>query len=511
MNFPYWLLRLLPMWEHICPKCRKEVKPNSHECPHCGEKYPVALKVPPSFLKDPKKLEDYVHKHVFPRVSEFERNYLTKYFTTIFSDGFESNNFSAWTGTDLVGIGSTIIVESVNPHHDTYNAKATMSTAGANALCYKTITSAPITYLRYYVKFLTLAIATSGNRLELGGLNNGTYQYNVEAIVYKSGGTLLWGIRSNETGSGQNTLGTHTPITGQWYCVEILRDVTNDLQRLYIDGILEASATRVITTNTTRALVGYFYQEGADANSTALDCVVVADAYIGTEGTLQTVTDSVGLSDSILRHKPLLPITQSISLTDSVLRNKTFSVSDVLGLSDSILRHKGLLLISDAVGLADALLRNKTLTIADSVGAVDSVKGNKTLTIIDVVVLAETIKALKTLIITDQIQLAELLDVLKGGILKSVADSVGLADSVLLNKMLAIADSVTLLDSASTPSRVIRALESIVLVDNAFVNKTLQITEAISVAEIVEVGAGSIKKTKLFLILGDLAVQLTGD
>jgi len=88
---------------------------------------------------------------------------------------------------------------------------------------------------------------------------------------------------------------------------------------------------------------------------------------------------------------------------------------------------------------------------------------------------------------------------------------VGLADSVLLNKMLAIADSVTLLDSASTPSRVIRALESIVLVDNAFVNKTLQITEAISVAEIVEVGAGSIKKTKLFLILGDLAVQLTGD
>jgi hypothetical protein len=30
-------------------------------------------------------------------------------------------------------------------------------------------------------------------------------------------------------------------------------------------------------------------------------------------------------------------------------------------------------------------------------------------------------------------------------------------------------------------------------------------------AEVVEVGVGGVKKTKLFLILGDLAVQLTGD
>ena len=52
---------------------------------------------------------------------------------------------------------------------------------------------------------------------------------------------------------------------------------------------------------------------------------------------------------------------------------------------------------------------------------------------------------------------------------------------------------------------------SIILGDNAFVNKTLQVTEAISLDEIVEVGAGSTKKTKLFLILGDLVLQLTGD
>jgi hypothetical protein len=47
--------------------------------------------------------------------------------------------------------------------------------------------------------------------------------------------------------------------------------------------------------------------------------------------------------------------------------------------------------------------------------------------------------------------------------------------------------------------------------DNVAINKVLQITETVSLAEIVEVGVGGVKKTRLFLILGDVAVQLTGD
>src|SRR3989337_2094782 len=129
MNIPYWLLPMLPMWEYICPKCRKGVKQSAHQCTHCSEKFPLAIRVPPSFLKDPEKLEAYVHKHIFPRVSEFERNYLTKYFTVIFSDGFESGDFSAWTGT--VG-GPT--VSNVQAHHGTYSCRASGS---AYIYCYK--------------------------------------------------------------------------------------------------------------------------------------------------------------------------------------------------------------------------------------------------------------------------------------------------------------------------------------------------------------------------------------
>jgi hypothetical protein len=186
-------------------------------------------------------------------------------------------------------------------------------------------------------------------------------------------------------------------------------------------------------------------------------------------------------------------VTESLSLSDAVLRNKIFAITDALGLSDLI-------------------RRNKTFAVADSIGVADAVRGNKS-----------------PLIVADAVSLSELINIITGAITKTVADAIGASDTALINKTALIVDAVnladvaralktlnvfdtlSLVDSASTPSRVIRALESIIIADNAFVNKTLQVTEAISLAEIVEVGAGGIKKTKLFLILGDLAVQLTGD
>jgi hypothetical protein len=58
---------------------------------------------------------------------------------------------------------------------------------------------------------------------------------------------------------------------------------------------------------------------------------------------------------------------------------------------------------------------------------------------------------------------------------------------------------------------VLQALEAVGVADGALVRKTLMITETVNLAEVVEVGVGGVKKTRLFLILGDLAVQLTGD
>ncbi|MFB3887951.1 MAG: DUF2341 domain-containing protein [Candidatus Bathyarchaeia archaeon] len=129
--------------------------------------------------------------------------------------------------------------------------------------------------------------------------------------------------------------------------------------------------------------------------------------------------------------------TDSLSLSDAVLRNRPFlSVTDTFGLAESTLRHKTLLPITESVNLAEVLRALKTLNVPDG---------------------------------------------------------------------------LTLADASSTPSRILRVLESAALADAMAVSKTLQITDEVILVEVVELGVGGAKKTKLFLMLGDLAVQLTDE
>jgi hypothetical protein len=149
--------------------------------------------------------------------------------------------------------------------------------------------------------------------------------------------------------------------------------------------------------------------------------------------------------------------------------------------------------VSDSLSLAEAVLRDKTLILTDSLGLADASYGDK------------------FLLLGDSASLSEFITVIIGQVMKYVTDAASAADLVDVLKTLKMSDTVTLADVALTPSRVLQVLEAIGAADNAVVNKVLQITETVSLAEIVEVGTGGVKKTKLFLILGDLTVQLTGD
>jgi len=269
VNIPFWLLRLLPMWEYICPKCRKEVKKNSHECPSCGEKYPLAIRVPPSFLKDPKKLEAYVHKHVFPRVSEFERNYLTKYFTTIFSDGFESGDFSAWTATS-----GTPTVSTNWAHHGIYSCQ--INAAGEDVS--KTFTAANTVYMRVYIKVTSCSL-TSGQYATFLFVQNAAADQGIMAQLYHNGSNIVFSLRSYYTPDARwNTAIVLT--LDQIYCIE-LKYVKDSSASLYLDNIEEVtSGTTTFAWQIDRVRVGW-NQTGA--TTFYVDCVVVADAYIGPE------------------------------------------------------------------------------------------------------------------------------------------------------------------------------------------------------------------------------------
>lgn len=147
--------------------------------------------------------------------------------------------------------------------------------------------------------------------------------------------------------------------------------------------------------------------------------------------------------------------------------------------------------VSDAVNLGDSLLCNKTFTLADSIELAEMLLKNWSPQIID------------------SISLTELVEALKGIVVKYVADQISLADMAWVMKSFQIADSVSLLEVAQTPTRIIKVLEETRLADTAWLNKTLIITDQIALVEVAEKTVPGAVKTKLFIIVGDLAIQLT--
>jgi hypothetical protein len=249
------------------------------------------------------------------------------------------------------------------------------------------------------------------------------------------GGVYKWRLRLTESATEDTYPQTISVDT--WYCLEILYDSTNDLHKLWVDGAERISFSAFVTGAMDRFSVGY-PSGGWWSHNEYVDCVVVADAYIGPE------------------EAALVSVTDSLELEETILRGKT-------------------LLLSDSLELADALYGNKSLLLNDSAS------------------------------------LSEIATVLISEITKYITDSVGVADLTAALKTLKTLDALTLVDAASTPSRVLQALDAFGLTDDSYVNKTLQINETISLVEVVETGAVGVKKTRLFLIIGDLAVQLTGN
>ena len=127
--------------------------------------------------------------------------------------------------------------------------------------------------------------------------------------------------------------------------------------------------------------------------------------------------------------------------------------------------------VTDTLSLSDVVLTNKTFTISDAIGLADA---------------------------------SPLRD-------KSFAifDSLSLIESVLRDKTFTITDQISIADQTATPTRVLQALDSIGLSENVYVNKTLTITDEIALVEVVGKWIpGAPVKTKIFLILGDIAIQL---
>jgi hypothetical protein len=252
---------------------------------------------------------------------------------------------------------------------------------------------------------------------------------------------------------------------------------------------------------------GNVWNDGTDSGKWIFVYIDNLDLQEG--GVLKEVTDSLSLSDAVLRDKTLT-ISDSVASLDSLLSNKTLQITDTVTLLETILCDKTFT-VSDSIGLSElitVITGGILKEVLDAIGLCEEVKIDKSLIIQDTVSLLDQIFRHKPNVsITDAIALAEVIAVSK---LFAVTDAVSIADVVYAMKTLPIYDQITVTDQVSTPTRILQALDAIGLSDTAYVNKTLIITDQISLVEVVEKGVAGAVKTKIFLLIGDLAVQLSG-
>jgi uncharacterized repeat protein (TIGR02543 family) len=194
--------------------------------------------------------------------------------TTIFSDGFESGDFGAWTGSG----GAT--VQSTTVHNGTY---AAMTSSGADYFS-KDFAQVNTIYARAYVRWDTNPAV--GNWFYLFVLSEGPGEVRNCLILHvvNDGGTIKWqvvGIRKDGAVITE-TFNSSSPTVNTWYCVELEwhRD-TESGASLYVDGSLLGSVPGVSCDYPAGNLYFDSWDKFPSGGHIFFDDVVLADSYVG--------------------------------------------------------------------------------------------------------------------------------------------------------------------------------------------------------------------------------------
>lgn len=203
-------------------------------------------------------------------------------YASIFSDGFESGDFSAWTGTN-----GAPTVQDVIKHCGTY----AMYTNDSGEYAYKTFAAEAVLYSRIYVYFdsLTAQVTYDGfletrsatgliARLAVAGTNQHLQlQYYIDAGV--------------QTDASATTVSLDT-----WHCIELYGkiDASAGEYKVYLDDVEVADLTHLGLANDNRGSINQVRVGTSGAFRTAqdyyFDCIVVDTSYIGVEAEGQDLT-----------------------------------------------------------------------------------------------------------------------------------------------------------------------------------------------------------------------------
>jgi hypothetical protein len=209
--------------------------------------------------------------------------------TYLFSDSFESTNFSAWTGTKSYRSGVTATVQSEMTFDDVYGLKVVVADgSGENGACvYKDLTT------RYTAIDARVYVRLNGNpaanaKLEIFGFSSDGWIPNTvgaQVNIHGNGDTAQWQVDYYKNGWQTAIFGSITPDT--WYCVELKLVIGRGTgeTRLYIDGT-EVFAQTGLTNTAPGSSVRYFClgvddEFGSNNLNVFYDAVVLSQTYIG--------------------------------------------------------------------------------------------------------------------------------------------------------------------------------------------------------------------------------------
>ncbi len=218
VKLPKQVLGLFPRWEYCCPSCGAYVTPDTKLCPGCRTAFDEkGWRVPPRFLENSEAMSEYAHNVLAPKLTGNERELLFQYFTQFFSDGFESGDLTAWSGT----VGS-VSVQSGVKHCGSY---AFSATGTANNYVYRNFSAQPTLFVRFYGRWTDLDATSFTRPLRIMGNSNMVTTVMVQSdsmSYYRSG----WH-------DGAMTVNTDT-----WYCIEFefVKHASEGVMRLYVDG-----------------------------------------------------------------------------------------------------------------------------------------------------------------------------------------------------------------------------------------------------------------------------------
>jgi len=162
--------------------------------------------------------------------------------TQIFSDGYESGDFTEFTGTTTDGTSTLEVVEAA-AHAGTYGQHSA-GTGGTShkAIAYKTFTI-PESDVVYAQCYLRLNSSSGGYGAALT-LRREDPLYKEIVLLYWNGGT--WALRCRNKDGSDDTVALDPDLsTETWYKIGLLYDWSgvNPVARIYVDGVERASHT----------------------------------------------------------------------------------------------------------------------------------------------------------------------------------------------------------------------------------------------------------------------------